>query len=88
MRDKVCLHWVSEGHLRQDAAEAFECQKDTWGVSACEHVTLVAAIGEDNLMMIAEIYFEGFWIIKEEKVFFCISRLRIICYTINALSHA
>ncbi len=34
------------------------CQRDALGSACCVHVTLVAAINEDSLMMIAEIYYK------------------------------
>ncbi len=56
LRGKVRLRFVSEGHLRGDAIVAGVHVRGTLG--ACVHVTLVAAIGEDSLMMIAEIYYD------------------------------
>ncbi len=56
MHSKVGSRMVSEGHLRKDTIEACVSIRRTLGGACCVHVTSVAAIEEDSLMMQTEIY--------------------------------
>ncbi len=50
---------MSEWHLRTDAIVACVRVRVTLGGACSVHVTFVAAVGEDSLMMIAEIYYKS-----------------------------